>query len=259
MVTNENPEPHHYLIEIITVSHQSYLSPLTVATVDNMSKLSDYSKFDHIDSDEDEDEDEVAHSPAIAVQQPQERSVQATAAAAPTNNGMATMHKDPDTGRYIFQYNGRVVYQWEQTLDDVTIYVAAPPHVTKGNQINIQIQASHLKLGLTGGNQWFLDEPTFGTVDVSESTWSLEEDERTAASSKVITIYLTKAHRGELWDAALKGNQAVQLDPLSKEEVKKDLMLERFQEENPGFDFRDAKFNGGVPDPRSFMGGVTYS
>jgi hypothetical protein len=35
-------------------------------------------------------------------------------------------------------------------------------------------------------------------------------------------------------------------------------MLERFQEENPGFDFRDATFNGEVPNPRTFMGGVGY-
>jgi len=166
------------------------------------------------------------------------------------------MRKDPDSGRYIFQFAGRDVYQWEQTLDDVTIYVAAPPHVTKGNQISMQIQSSHLKLGLVGTNQWFLDEPTFGTVNVSESTWSLEDDK---PAGKVITIYLTKAHRGEMWEAALKGNKAVQLDPMSKEDVKKRLMLERFQEEHPGFDFRDAEFNGGVPDARSFMGGVKYT
>ncbi|CAN0027242.1 unnamed protein product [Heterosigma akashiwo] len=36
------------------------------------------------------------------------------------------------------------------------------------------------------------------------------------------------------------------------------MMLERFQEENPGFDFSGAEFNGMVPDPREFMGGVKY-
>jgi hypothetical protein len=33
-------------------------------------------------------------------------------------------------------------------------------------------------------------------------------------------------------------------------------MLERFQEEHPGFDFSDAEFNGQVPEARTFMGGV---
>ena len=35
-------------------------------------------------------------------------------------------------------------------------------------------------------------------------------------------------------------------------------MLERFQEENPGFDFSNAQFNGQAPNPRDFMGGVNY-
>lgn len=48
------------------------------------------------------------------------------------------------------------------------------------------------------------------------------------------------------------------MDALTNEEVKKKLMLERFQEENPGFDFSNAEFNGAAPDPQSFMGGVKY-
>ena len=46
------------------------------------------------------------------------------------------------------------------------------------------------------------------------------------------------------------------VDSATKVEMQKELMLERFQEENPGFDFRGAQFNGSVPDPRSFMGGI---
>lgn len=52
------------------------------------------------------------------------------------------------------------------------------------------------------------------------------------------------------------GHQA--LDPITQEEVKKNILLERFQEENPGFDFSQAKMNGQVPDAREFMGGVSY-
>jgi hypothetical protein len=36
-------------------------------------------------------------------------------------------------------------------------------------------------------------------------------------------------------------------------------MLERFAEENPGFDFSNAEFNGNVPEARNFMGGIKYS
>jgi hypothetical protein len=48
------------------------------------------------------------------------------------------------------------------------------------------------------------------------------------------------------------------VDPYTQSEVQKSLMLERFQEENPGFDFSGASFNGNVPDPKTFMGGVGY-
>jgi hypothetical protein len=49
------------------------------------------------------------------------------------------------------------------------------------------------------------------------------------------------------------------VDPFTKQEMQQSLMLERCQEENPGFNFRDATFNEEVPDPRTFMGGVGYN
>ena len=59
-------------------------------------------------------------------------------------------------------------------------------------------------------------------------------------------------------DGGAKGDAAKE-DAPPREEVKKNMMLERFQQENPGFDFRSAEFNGQVPDPRAFMGGVKYT
>lgn len=46
---------------------------------------------------------------------------------------------------------------------------------------------------------------------------------------------------------------------MAQEATKRQMMLERFQEENPGFDFSGAEFNGSAPDPRTFMGGVKYA
>ena len=70
----------------------------------------------------------------------------------------------------------------------------------------------------------------------------------------IINIVLIKALCSETWESAIKGQAVV--DAFTKQEIQKDLMLERFQEENPGFDFRDADFSGSVPDPRTFMGGA---
>jgi len=49
------------------------------------------------------------------------------------------------------------------------------------------------------------------------------------------------------------------LDPAIGQEEQQRLLLERFQEENPGFDFSGATFNGQAPDPSIFMGGVKYT
>ena len=48
------------------------------------------------------------------------------------------------------------------------------------------------------------------------------------------------------------------MDQFTRENEKKKMMLERFQEEHPGFDFSGAEFNGNVPDATEFMGGVKY-
>ncbi|KAL3904811.1 MAG: hypothetical protein SGARI_004749 [Bacillariaceae sp.] len=241
-----------------------------------------YSKFDNIKDDDDDDDigidiekdgREEITQPAVSPQQQQHQQQRFTT---------AILRDDTHPERYYFQCNGQRVYDFQQDLDQVTIYVKPPPHVTKGSQIKCHIAPHHLKLGLVGmmmNDQWYLNEDTCGTVDVDESTWSLEDDDDDddkESSAKVICIYLTKANRGTLWDAALKGNAeetasntdattaattggtATAMNEFQKEQVKKELMLQKFQEENPGFDFRGADFNGSVPDPREFMGGVRY-
>ena len=266
-----------------------------------MSKLTDYSKFDNIDVESSDDEDQSTkettssvdaqsteksqQSPVTAASTCTAQPVQPTAAIPATTTNTPTippvntgpsMRKNHTTGRYIYEYNGRPVYEWEQKLEDVTIYLPAPP--IPSQQLHCQIFPHRLELGIreliqTQG-KYFLQEETFGLVDVSESTWYLED-------ATTLVIYLAKAKKGEVWDFALKGNHNVntvsnntsskpstsihgkpaiaQLDPMVKQEIQKDMMLERFQEENPGMDFRGAEFNGSVPDPRTFMGGVKYT
>ena len=267
-----------------------------------MSKLSDYSKFDHLEVDSPDDEHHDEHDTITG-------NASASASASVPVPVPFTTNKVVVPGsnirrvekRYIFEYDGNRIYEFEQGLDDITIYVLPPPYIQMGRQIKCIITAHHLKLGLVDhSSAWFLNEDTFGTVDVDESTWTLEDcdEENYSGGSgsnkknddgsrrKVIVITLIKANRGTAWEAALNGNRnnnnnngrvtathipaaknssslsasnvpaAQTIDALSMEQVKKDLLLERFQEENPGFDFRDADFNGSIPDARNFMGGI---
>jgi len=145
---------------------------------------------------------------------------------------------------YSQSFAGLTIYEWEQTLEGVDIFIA-PPEGVRAKMIDCKIAPNRLTVGLKG-NPPFINEEFPEVVKVSESIWTLDDG--------VIHIALQKMSKGTTWNSALKGHQS--LDLLSQEGVKKQLMLERFQEEHPGFDFSGAEFSGQAPDPKSFMGGI---
>ena len=69
-------------------------------------------------------------------------------------------------------------------------------------------------------------------------------------------MQLGKARKAETWPCALRGHS--QLNTFEEQEVNKKIMLERFQEEHPGFDFSQAQFSGEAPSARTFMQGPGY-
>ena len=193
-----------------------------------MSKLSDYSKFDNLNSD---NEDE-----------PQEQ-----------NKPVAVMRPHPTIPRrFVFEYDNSTVYEFEQSLTEVVLYVSAPPH-----PVDCTISPNHLKLGLRNANTFFINEDTYEKVNVSESTWCYEDDDNDKGTKKIV-VYLHKMAKGLVWERALKGRFYATIDPMSLQNIQKDMTIERWQEENPGMDFRNAEFNGNVPNPRTYMGGVRY-
>jgi hypothetical protein len=151
----------------------------------------------------------------------------------------------PTTGRRPFQHDGKTIYEWEQSLDDVNIYIKPPPGI-KAKMMDIRITETELRVGLKG-NPPFLHERFPSLVKRDTSTWMMDDGE--------IEIILHKMKKAETWPSALCGHG--ELDPYTQQEVQKKIMLERFQEEHPGFDFSGAEFNGQTPDPRKFMGGVS--
>jgi CS domain len=162
---------------------------------------------------------------------------------------MEALHRrvNKDLNRFAFVVNEVAIYEWEQTIDEVVVYITNLPEQRAG--LRVDITPSHLRVGLAG-KPWFIDEDTFGTVDVAESTWALEDE--------VLVIYLQKANRGVVWECALTRFDA-RLDPMQVDRVRQELMRERWSRENPGMDFSSATFNGQAPDPRSFMDGCRYT
>lgn len=201
-----------------------------------MNKLSNYSKFDHLD---DGGSEEIGCNQIV------------TTATTIKNNLSSIQRRHPtNPKRFIFEYGGKGVYQWEQSLYQVILYVPAPK--VSAGEIRLEITPKHLRLGLRGVECHFLDNDTARLVDTTESTWCIEVDDD---GIRKITIYLQKVEKGYVWTSALNDSE---LDSFLLKDVQKQILMERFQEENPGFDFSGADFNGNVVDPRSFMGGVRY-
>jgi CS domain len=203
-----------------------------------MSKLCDYSKFDHL---EDSDEE---HEPT------ESRSQSTQTIGTTSQSPRGYNEKDPKTGRYVYYYDSRKIYQWEQSLDTITLYLDPPPNC-QAKDLDIIIATNHIKVGLRGADTYFIDESLFSCIDTSESCWFLDPQDST------LQLVLYKQRRGETWECALQGRDTT-INPLLQRELQQQLLLERFQEENPGMDFRSAAFNGSIPDPRTFMGGIGY-
>jgi hypothetical protein len=57
--------------------------------------------------------------------------------------------------RIKYEHQGRVVYEWEQSLEEIHCYIAPPPGIA-ARQFDIHIAAKHLRVGIKG-NPPFLD------------------------------------------------------------------------------------------------------
>lgn len=51
------------------------------------------------------------------------------------------------SSRHQFTYEGRLVYEWDQTLSDVTLYLTVPAG-TRGKQLYCDIQPTSIKIGI---------------------------------------------------------------------------------------------------------------
>ncbi|KAG5238348.1 nudC domain-containing protein [Salix suchowensis] len=150
---------------------------------------------------------------------------------------------DPEK-RHSFVREGKTVFEWDQTLEEVNIYIKLPANV-HSKQFYCKIQSKHVEVGIKG-NPPYLNHDLTCAVKTDSSFWTLEDD--------IMHLTLQKRDKGQTWASPILGEG--QLDPCSSDLEQKRLMLQRFQEENPGFDFSQAQFTGNCPDPRTFMGGI---
>ncbi|KAK8914414.1 hypothetical protein KSP39_PZI024117 [Platanthera zijinensis] len=148
--------------------------------------------------------------------------------------------------RHTFVHGEKKIFEWDQNLDELNIYIDLPPDVPK-KLFYCKIVSQHIELGIRG-NPPFLNHDLAAAVKTDSSFWTLEDG--------TMHVTLTKRDKGKTWSSPILG-QGI-LDPYSADLEQKRLMLQRFQEENPGFDFSQAQFSGSCPDPRTFMGGIRF-
>lgn len=139
--------------------------------------------------------------------------------------------------------------RWYQSVTDVTVEVNLTSG-TRGREVQVDIQPSTIHCSVRGSQifQGGLCE----TVLADESTWTIED-------SQLLRILLVKAGgRREYWPSLLRGQ--FQADPFTLHSMRQKLDLERYQLENPGFDFSgatlDKKYEDwpGLPDHLSQQG-----
>ncbi|XP_003388155.1 PREDICTED: nudC domain-containing protein 2-like [Amphimedon queenslandica] len=123
---------------------------------------------------------------------------------------------------------------WSQTIDEVFIEVNVREG-TRSKDIKFNITPSKLSLRVSG--ELLFEGKLAGNIVADESVWTLED-------RKLIRLVLVKSGReaSNCWQSLLIGQY--ECDPLVFNEMEKKLTLERFQRENPGFDFSGADISG---------------
>ena len=128
-------------------------------------------------------------------------------------------------GRIPYYYKNQLVYEWEQNLEEIIIYIKAPECILEKNReiikknlkpgqkmpkLEIKITPNHLSVGLIDLPP-YLSEDFTKTVKASESLWQLDDGE--------IVITLEKTIKADTWTSVFKGHQ--EINEFQKEEMQK--------------------------------------
>ena len=156
------------------------------------------------------------------------------------------MDKIAPTSRRAFSHQGRVIYEWDQTVEEVNVYIKVPPGA-RARDLDVKITSKALRVGIVNTPPYLEHDFEHG-IKADDSVWTLDDGE--------LHFSLAKTIRGKAWTAPFSAHATARETPENDADAKR-LMLDRFQMENPGFDFSDAAFNGSnAPDASTFMGGM---
>ncbi|GAA5991260.1 hypothetical protein JCM10908_003226 [Rhodotorula pacifica] len=156
-------------------------------------------------------------------------------------------------------------YRWRQTLQDVTVTVPVPAG-TRGKQLDVVLRKQYIKVGVKGQEPVIEGDMPY-EIKVDDSTWTLDD-------SREVTVSLEKQNQQVWWahvvtsapkidttkitpensklsdldgetramvEKMMFDNQQKQMGKPTSDELKKQEMLRKFQEQHPEMDFSNAK------------------
>ncbi|EMR08210.1 hypothetical protein PNEG_03379 [Pneumocystis murina B123] len=165
------------------------------------------------------------------------------------------------------QLSSGIEYEWMQTLGEVEIHIPVPLG-TRGRDISVLLEKKSLKVSLK--QQEPLIQGDFPKeIKLEESTWTLE-------NQRAIIIHLEKINKMEWWSSVIQGHPSIDTSKIQPEnsklgdldaetrsmvekmmfdqrqkelgkptsdELKKQEILKKFQEQHPELDFSKARIN----------------
>ncbi|XP_013388853.1 nudC domain-containing protein 2 [Lingula anatina] len=132
--------------------------------------------------------------------------------------------------------------RWWQTIDEIYVEIVVPDG-TNSKDIKCDIKPKKIKVSVKGDT--VIDGEFVSPIHADESVWTLED-------KKLVEMCLPKdkATAANCWTSLLVGQY--EADPFTYDQMEKKMTLQRFQYENPGFDFSNAdisgQYSGGGPE-----------
>jgi len=140
---------------------------------------------------------------------------------------------------------GKLLYEWDQTLDEVNVYVPIDVQLNTKTDLKVRITGKTMEIeNAKEKESAILPKLEFYRQTIADETvWTRDR------VTGEMHVQLVKLKKAEPWEAVF----AEHCDERSANATERDrqrMMLSRFQQENPGFDFSDAEFEVGkeVPD-----------
>ena len=160
----------------------------------------------------------------------------------------------PNRHKHFDDASGRLLYEWEQTLDEVNVFVPTDAALHATRDLNVLVTGNSIEITSTSTSTKKTDDDDddvvvfpklrfFRPTIADESVWT--RDARTGE----IHVQVVKCKKAEPWVGAFAAHVVTASKGISDEERKR-MMRARFQRDHPGFDFSEAEFEDGkeIPD-----------